>query len=252
MGDALISREKAALAFDEYVSAYDADDPKIRLKIDHTVRVAALCERIGEAAGACDPDLIWLCGLLHDIGRFEQIRRYGTFVDAVSVDHAMLGADLLFREGLLDRFVTGLPERDLRILKKSIRSHSAYRLGPDLTEEETAYCNVLRDADKIDIFRVNCDTPLEEIYNVTTEELRTSAVSPEVRDCFLGHTAVPKKLKKTAADFVTGLLCLGFELVYPVSREIVREQGYADRVLDFRSDNPETRAWFAFMKRNLW
>ena len=44
----------------------------------------------------------------------------------------------------------------------------------DLT---TACCNILRDADKIDILRVNCDTPLEDIYNVTTKELKKASVS---------------------------------------------------------------------------
>ena len=95
----MIRREEIRDIFDEYVSGYDATDPKIRLKIDHTYRVAGLCERIAESIGA-DGDFAWLCGMLHDIGRFEQIRRYDTFVDAVSVDHAQFGADLLFCEGL--------------------------------------------------------------------------------------------------------------------------------------------------------
>ena len=98
-------------AFNRYVSAYNAADPKIRLKIDHTCRVAALCERIASSVGLEDTSLAWLCGMLHDIGRFEQVKRYGTFVDAVSVDHAALGADLLFREGLASAIgcrVTGI------------------------------------------------------------------------------------------------------------------------------------------------
>ncbi len=248
----MINREHVARAFDEYVSAYNADDPKIRLKIDHTCRVAALCERIGQAAGVGSADLAWLSGMLHDIGRFEQIRRYNTFVDAESVDHAQFGADLLFHEGLLGRFADDLSDRERRILETAIRSHSAYRLGAGLSAEERAYCDVLRDADKIDIFRVNCDTPLEEIYNVTTEELKNAAVSGEVRACFRNRTAVLRKLKKTPIDFVVAHLCLTFELVYPVSREIAREQGYVDRLLDFRSDNPDTREWFRYMKENIW
>ena len=40
------------------------------------------------------------------------------------------------------------------------------------------YCNILRDADKIDILRVNVETPLEDIYNVTTAELLASPCYP--------------------------------------------------------------------------
>ena len=251
----MIDRKRVTRAFDDYVSAYNADDPKIRLKIDHTYRVAALCERI--AAGSddrkiVDPDLIWLCGMLHDIGRFEQIRRYNTFVDAASVDHAALGADLLFREGLLERFASELPEHDRQILECSIRSHSLYRLPEGLTEKEQIYCNILRDADKVDIFRVNCDTPPEEIYNVTTEALKTSSVSEEVKGCFLQHTAVLRSLKKTAVDYLVAHLCLVFELVYPVSRRIAREQGYVEQMLAFESENPDTQAWFRYMRENIW
>ena len=100
----MLNKNAVTAAFERYVSGYNAADPKIRLKIDHTYRVAGLCARIAAATGAADVELAWLCGMLHDIGRFEQVRRYGTFVDAVSIDHAVLGADLLFREGLLDIF----------------------------------------------------------------------------------------------------------------------------------------------------
>lgn len=248
----MIDRNTVQRAFADYVSAYHTDDPKIRLKIAHTYRVAALCERIGTAVGVPDAALVWLSGMLHDIGRFEQLRRYNTFVDAVSVDHAQLGADLLFCEGLLEHFCPELPEPQRRILERSIRSHSVYRLSSDLTETERMYCNVLRDADKIDIFRVNCDTPLEEIYDVTTEALKTAKVSPAVRQCFLERTAVPRAVKETPIDFLVAHLCLTFELVYPVSREIAQEQGYVNQMLAFASDDPDTQAWFSYMREHLW
>ena len=91
--------------------------------------------------------------------------------------------------------------------------HSAYRLPEGLSGEEQACCDILRDADKIDIFRVNCDTPLEDIYNVTTEALRASPVSDAVRSCFLNRTAVQRSVRRTPADYVVAHLCLVFELV---------------------------------------
>lgn len=238
-------------AFDEYVAAYDAQDPKIRLKIEHTYAVAALCERIANALGA-DADLAWLCGMLHDIGRFEQIRRYHTFIDAVSVPHAAFGADLLFREGLIARFAPELPETEAALLECAIRTHSDYRLSPALTARELLTCQILRDADKLDIFRVDCVTPREDIFNVTTQALRTSAVTEAVRACFREKRAVPRDIKRTPADFCVSHLCLVFELVYPVSRDIARSQGYVDRLLDFPTDNPDTAAWYAYMREHIW
>ena len=248
----MIDRNNVTQAFDSYVSAYNAEDPKIKLKIDHTYRVAGLCERIAKSAGIDNTDLAWLCGMLHDIGRFEQVRRYNTFVDTLSVEHSGLGADLLFRDGLLSRFAPDLTDEETKLLEISIRSHSAYRLPEGLTEKEKLYCNILRDADKIDIFRVNCDTPQEDIYNVSTEDLKTSSVSEEVKECFLKRTAVQRKLRKTAIDFPVAHLCLIFELVFPISKVIAKEQGYADRMLSFESENPDTREWMAYMRQHIW
>lgn len=240
-------------AFNSFVDGYDAADIKIRLKIAHSYRVADLSRRIARDTGRADEELAWRIGLLHDIGRFEQIRRYHTFVDARSVDHAGLGADMLFGEGLLDRLMpTRVPGDERRLMEVSIRSHSAYRLPEDLTPRERMYCDILRDADKLDIFRVHCETSAEEIYDVTTQELRGSRVSEEVKDCFRKRTAVLRSLKKTAVDFLVAHICLTFELVFPVSRQIARDQGYVDRMLAFESRDPDTAAWFDYMREHIW
>ena len=62
-----LDRPHARQAFAEYTSHYNAADPKVKLKIDHTYRVAALCERIANSLSLPpqDVDLAWLCGLLH-------------------------------------------------------------------------------------------------------------------------------------------------------------------------------------------
>ena len=247
----MIDRNHVIQEFQKYTSAYNPSDPKIKLKIDHTYRVAGLCSKIADEAGT-DPELSWLCGMLHDIGRFEQVRRFNTFVDADSVDHAQLSSQLLFDEGLITSFAPDLDLNSLLLLKSSIQCHSLYRLPTDLSKEEVSYCNVLRDADKIDIFRVNCDTPPEEIYNVTSEDLRNADVTPEVKECFLNHTAVQRSLRKTSIDYLVGHICLVFELVYPISRKIAREQGYLQKMLSFQSDNPETREWFEYMRQHVW
>ena len=103
-----IDREEVKKEFVSYVSAYDRTDIKILLKEEHTERVAGLCEQIAESLRLSteDTDLAWLLGMLHDIGRFEQLRRFGTFADAKSVNHAALSADILFQEGMIYRYCT--------------------------------------------------------------------------------------------------------------------------------------------------
>ena len=96
-----IDRARAQKAFADYAAHYNAADAKVKLKIDHTYRVAALCARIAQSLALPpeDVDLAWLSGILHDVGRFEQLRRYNTFIDAQSVSHAALSVAVLFDEG---------------------------------------------------------------------------------------------------------------------------------------------------------
>lgn len=113
------------------------------------------------------------------------------------------------------------------------------------------FANILRDADKVDILRVNVETPLEEIYNVSTEVLRRESVTPQVLQAFQeGHTVL-RALKRTAVDNVVGHISLVYELVFPVSLHMVAEQGYLDRLMDFRSENPETREDFAAIQKKM-
>ena len=270
----VINRKNVINAFAEYVRNYDPSDEKIKLKIDHTYRVAGLCQRIAESLGLSEPDvdIAWLLGMLHDIGRFEQIRHFGTFNDAQSVDHAEFGADLLFREGLIRKFAEGYYEecelarsgneeaeqiiknnehhnKDTGLLEMAIRQHNKYRVKEDLTERQRMFCDILRDADKVDIFKVNADIPMEIIYDVTTEELNNGIITKEVLESFYKKETVLKSVRRSAVDHIVGHISLLFELVYKESYRQTKEQGYVYKLLDFKSDVPEVNAEFGDMRK---
>ncbi len=244
-----IDRNRVENVFREYVENYNSKDEKVRLKIEHTYRVASLCEQIAGSIGcsAEDTNLAWLTGMLHDIGRFEQLRNFGTFNDAESIDHAAYGADILFKEGKIRDFLSDTKEDAL--LEDAVRAHSAYRLPERFDERTKEFANILRDADKVDILKVNVDFPLEEIYNVTTEELRHAVVTKEVMESLKEQHATLRSIKKTSVDHVVGHISLVFELVYPESVRVVKEQGYLDKLLHFESENEITRAQFEEIRK---
>ena len=126
------------------------------------------------------------------------------------------------------------------IIKLAISVHSALRIPDDISEREAMFCNILRDADKVDIFRVNVETPLTDIINTTEEEIRTSCVTADVMPAILEHHVVPRDRKFTAADHIVSHCCLAFELVYKKSREIAVEQEYLKTLTEYVSENPET------------
>ncbi|MDU2289363.1 HD domain-containing protein [Clostridium disporicum] len=239
-----INRSKVKEAFHNYVENYDSSDEKIKLKIEHTYRVSELCERIAKSINMSNEDIeiAWLTGMLHDVGRFEQVKRYGTFNDFKSVDHAKLGVEILFKDGKIREFIDDSSKDDL--IKNVIENHNAYKIAEDISEESKTFCNILRDADKIDILKVNTIVPLEEIYNVTTEEIYNSEVTKEVLENFKRKDTILRTLKKTAVDNVVGHISLLFGLVYDESIRIIREQKYLDKMLNFKSKNYITNKQF--------
>ena len=245
-----MDRDRARSAFDAYVSAYDPDNPRIALKADHTWKVAELCDRLAHELGMCqdDTDLAWMLGLLHDIGRFEQVRRYDTFNDAASVAHAALGTTVLFDEPdaqgclLVRRFYDdeGLDA----LVRTAIGVHSDYRLSDNLDDRTRTFCELLRDADKIDILRVNCECPIQDIYGVSEGDMCASPLTPACVDIFYEHRCLPRGVRQYPADIMLGHICFAWELVFPQSREIVREQGHLHQMLSRHWDRAATQEAF--------
>ena len=269
-----IDRERARAAFLAYAAPYDPANPRIALKVTHTLHVADLCDRIAREQGwpTADVDLAWLCGLLHDMGRFEQVRRWDTFRDAVSCSHAKLGASVLFgeRERLGEPVPAGTPAFGIprildfidssaedAVIRTAIELHSDYRLPRDLDPRTRAFTELVRDADKIDILRtVDADTP-ETILGCDADELLASSLSPEATRAFDARRCMLRDDRSQPADFLVSFACFAFELAYPQSRGIMREQGYATALLtkpfgiEAPFHNPHTRSELQRMAREL-
>jgi putative nucleotidyltransferase with HDIG domain len=126
--------------------------PGVALKLDHTRRVAATARDIAR-------DLDWIpdevrlveaLGWLHDVGRFAQFAEFGHFQDATSFNHGHRGAEIVRDSGLLD----SLDDESRATLLDGIRHHNAKRLPEELPPARLLFLQLLRDADKLDIFRV--------------------------------------------------------------------------------------------------
>lgn len=257
-----IDRQRVKETFKEYVNRYEVDDPKINLKIVHTYKVADIAERIAKSINLPeeDVDLAWIMGMLHDIGRFEQCRIFNTFIDSESIDHAKFGCHLLFGDPIDAKVslgdccktdISNYCDEDYELIHDAIYYHNVYRLPENMDARTKMFADILRDADKIDILRVNVVTPLEDVYNVSTKELRTTRASEEVMEAFFNETAIDRRLKKSAVDHVVGHISLVYELVYNESYRIVLEQGYLDRIMNFESQCDDTVKQFDIIKKHM-
>lgn len=247
----MINEKQVKEVFQNYVSDFDAGDAMIRLKIVHTNRVAELCRKLAESLEMSEEEceLAWLLGILHDLGRFVQIREYGTFDDAVSINHALGSIRVLFEEGYLRRFLEC--DRYDELIDTAIRYHNAFRLPEGLDEKTKLFCDILRDADKIDILRLDTELPREDIYGEDIGQCRYEEVTGAVYDEFMSQSAILRSNIKNHIDRIVGHASLAFELVFPLSRRIVYQEGYMDHMFDIGSENKCAQEQLSLMRTKV-
>jgi hypothetical protein len=96
-----------------------------------------------------------MIGLLHDVGRFYQFSTYKTYQDVLSVNHAACSTKILKNK----QFFLDLPNNFYHQLLVAIYYHNVFLLPAQLTKEDEFFCKIIRDADKMDIFRVIIENP---------------------------------------------------------------------------------------------
>jgi len=145
--------------FSGYVQTFKSVDDDLEqntvLKEEHTKRVCGEILNIGGKLGLNDEDLCLaeIVALLHDTGRFEQYARHRTFVDFHSVNHAEQGIKILQENGVLN----GLDDSTRDLILRIISYHNRASLPQKETKRCLFFTKLLRDADKLDIWRVVTD-----------------------------------------------------------------------------------------------
>lgn len=135
-----------------FASDISVDQENINLKRDHTFRVRDAILDIGNSIGLKGDQLrlAEACALLHDIGRFEQYRKYGTFSDSRSENHAALGVRIIRKYGVLKNF----PAYAQKIIIRSVGCHNMAAIPDEKNRDWILFLKLIRDADKVDILYV--------------------------------------------------------------------------------------------------
>ena len=236
--------------YDAYVDTYrdsSGELPKMmRLKRIHTGFVVKNAEAIadGERFDAATREAALAAALLHDTGRYEQLKLYNTFRDSESVDHAVFSHDIVKEKGWLDGVCPDAATRDAVL--KAVLYHNRREIPDGLDALTEACSHTVRDADKLDIFRVLEDQIEHTDWRSDSRafwNLRTDAApSPAVVDCIAKRLPVDYQEIKSLADFV--LIQVGWMLSglhYATARRICRERGHLEfrrRFLHELTDDP--------------
>ena len=226
----MIDINKAREVFKNYVQKYNAENPKIALKIAHSYRVQELSKTIAENLKLDKEqiDLAELIGLLHDIGRFEQVKRYDTFEDRFSVNHAELGVEILKENNFLSEFCKD--EKHHKTIYTAISNHNKFKIEEGLYEEDLIQAKIIRDADKIDIFNVLGKEKFETVYN--QKEITNDYISDKVLEDFLQGKQTERKYFKTNMDNWISDIGMIFDLNFNISFKILKEKDYINKMMD--------------------
>ncbi len=214
-------------------------DP-ILLKVDHTFRVVDLCEEIAKSLNLSDEDieLAKICGLLHDIARFEQYKQYQTYRDRISVDHGDLGYEILTENNYLDNYLYN--KEDENVILNAVRFHNKKDIPEEISDREKLFLKITKDADKIDILYLI--TIGHIVYNI-----QDTYFSDGILDSIRNNTITDSNLVKTKADVVSISLGFIFDVNFPISIKILYEKDYINKEIDMyknMSTNKKTKKQF--------
>lgn len=239
----MINLEKAKQEFKRYVENYNPKDEKIKIKITHIERVAEISKKIAQNLKLDEEEikLAELIGLLHDIGRFEQIRLYHTFSDKDSINHGEFAVKILFEDGLIREFIE--TDKYDKIIKLAIINHNRTYIEEGLTEREILHAKIIRDADKTDIYSVLISANKKTIWG--KDDLSNDKISDEIYREYIEEKRIDYRQRKTCVDTLVCHFNYVFDLNFKSTKQIIKQNKYIDKLYKrFKFEDKETMERF--------
>ncbi|MCF8052872.1 MAG: HD domain-containing protein [Desulfobacterales bacterium] len=228
---------------DSFLAGDDRYDGPIRLKIDHTFRVCRNIRALGRSLDLPAGPMreAETAALFHDLGRFRQYRDYGTFLDSASANHARLSLLEMGRHRVLAPCST----EEKRRIAGAIAAHNAFAVPGSLTPDRRRLMLLLRDADKLDIWKVvteyyerrRAGKQKESVIELDLPDDDTCSAA--VLNCLCREQMVKMTDIHTLNDFK--LLQIGwvYDLNFPETFRMLQKEGFIEGIA---ATLPRTRA----------
>jgi putative nucleotidyltransferase with HDIG domain len=232
--------------FDDYVAGFYANDEyvnaNLKLKEKHSRRVCEETSYLASELGLSDNQkhIADAIAILHDIGRFEQFAKYRTYSDHRSVNHCLLGVEVLRREKVLEQ-VNG---KSRELIEKAIEYHGLIELPRDLDGEELLFSRLIRDADKIDIFYVVTqyykqykDNPKE--FSLELEFPDEPTYSKKIVERILCGQMIDYGKLRTLNDMKLCQLGWVYDVNFTATLKRIKNRRFLEKILDFLPKNED-------------
>lgn len=219
----MINIEKAKQLFDEFIRKYDMENPEIKRKYYHSLRVSNLCKEIAKSLNLEEEDqnIAQLIGLLHDIGRFNQVTKFHTYNDKISLNHGIEGYNILKENHYIQEYVEEKIIQDLVL--KAVINHNKTFIDSDLNEREVLFCKMIRDADKLDIYSIWIN---DMEYNYIDGYI-SDTIYERILSCKVDYEDTQNNL-----DFYVLGVGLVFDIHFPYSYRYLIRENYMNKLID--------------------
>ena len=240
--------DKFKIWFDDYVAGFYGDDQAINanveLKENHSHRT---CKEMLYLAGEMGLDenqklISETIALLHDVGRFEQFVKYRMYSDAKSVDHCLLGLEVLDKNQVFD----GIDLQEKLLIQKAIEYHGRKELPPGLDDRCLLFSKLIRDADKLDAYYVVViyyeqyrDNPQD--FKLGMELPDEPGYSTHVVNELLSSRCVDNRQLRILNDLKLSLLGWIYDVNFTPTLKRIKQCGYLEKLLDFLAQDENIR-----------
>ena len=221
-----------------YMKSFYSDNEEVQrgilIKEKHTGYVTSNCVELAKDLNFSkhDSELAEIIGLFHDVGRFRQYSIYKTFNDADSEDHADLAIKVIEE---LD-FFKKIPAVDYEIVKFAIQQHNKKNIAPCTDERKNLFAKVIRDADKLDIYRVLEPFLAQENVDKMPNFIKNKGnlvadVSPDFVENFVtGNQADYRKIRTNGDRKIVRLMWI-YDINFSWTMKKILERGYIEKIV---------------------
>lgn len=231
--------------FEQYMKNFDMNNANIKAKYFHSLKTMELARDIAVNTNMFNEEEVVVCeliGLFHDIGSFDKNPNFHIINDNHE-DYTNKTLELLFTNGLI-RKITNETKYDA-LIKFAIFSLNKNGYPNNLDRKVIEFCEVLKDAHKIDTFRLAINYPY---IDVRVESYPTTMVYDE----FKKFKTIDTKLTENNSDEILLVFSNTFSLRNRYSYYILRENKYINKLvesLNFADD--DIRRFFFAIQRIL-
>jgi hypothetical protein len=226
--------------FDDYVRGFYSDDEfinaNIELKDKHSRRVCEEMNYLTNELGLTDNQkhISEVIAILHDIGRFEQFIKYRTYNDPRSVNHCLLGLEVMEKTKVLN----DIEPKEKELIEKAIELHGEMELPASLDGECLLFCQLIRDADKIDIYYIV--TSYYKQYEENPDDFKLELELPdkpeysaELVEEILNGKRIDYHSLRSWNDMKLCQLSWVYDVNFAATLERIRERGFIEQICSY-------------------